>query len=81
MASFLLGIKEKGKGQSSKKRAAKPEFEEEECDEESDEEMAEAEEPTVDLMLITSDNYALLRHVNQYKKPNSSIDARFHTRF
>lgn len=46
-----------------------------------DEEMTEPEEHQVNLRTISADDYAILRHSNQYLYPSDSINPRFHTKF
>lgn len=43
--------------------------------------MVEAEEQHINLRLISSDEYAILHHPNQFAMPRNSLDPRFHTVF
>ena len=47
----------------------------------SDEEMGDAEEQEIDLRTISADDYAIMRHRNQFELSRSSLDLRFHIRF
>nr|CCI55374.1 PH01B035L11.19 [Phyllostachys edulis] len=47
----------------------------------SDEEMGEPEEPQDDLRMISADQFAIKRHINQYLFSSNSINPRFHIKF